>query len=69
MPTPPVSLPENVKIIEVDLVVPPLVTALLLPSVAEFIEVVGGVVSTVHVNDAGEGSLFVELSTDKTSKV
>jgi hypothetical protein len=69
MPTPPVSLPENAKVIEVDLVVLLLVTALLLPSVAEFIEVVGGVVSTVQVNDAGEASLFVELSTDKTSKV
>jgi hypothetical protein len=69
MPTPPVSLPENVKIIEVDLVVPPLVTALLLPSVAEFIEVVGGVVSTVHVNDAGDVSLFLALSTDNTLNV
>ena len=46
---------ENVKVIDVDLVVPPLVTALLLPSVAEFIEVAGGIVSTVHVNDAGDG--------------
>ena len=69
MPTPPVSLPENINVIEVDLVVLPLVTSLLLPSVAEFIEVAGGVVSIDHVNDAGEGSLFVELSTDKTSKV
>ena len=54
MPTPFVSLPENVKVIDVDLVLLPLVTALLLPSVAELIEVVGGVVSTVQVNDAGE---------------
>jgi hypothetical protein len=54
---------------EVDLVVPPLVTALLLPSVAEFIEVAGGFVSTVHVNDDGDVSLFLELSTDSTLKV
>jgi hypothetical protein len=69
MPTPFVSLPENAKVIDVDLVVPPLVTALLLPSVAEFIEVVGGVVSTVQVNDAGDASLFLELSTDNTLNV
>jgi hypothetical protein len=62
MPAPPISVPENVKVIEVDLVVPPLVTALLLPSVAEFIEVAGGVVSTVHVNDAGDGPTFPTLS-------
>jgi hypothetical protein len=54
---------------EVDLVVPPLVTALLLPSVAEVIELAGGVVSTVHLNDDGDVSLFVELSTDSTLKV
>jgi hypothetical protein len=69
MPTPPVSLPENVNVIDVDSVVPPLVTALLLPSVAEFIEVAGGVVSTVHVNVAGDASLFLELSTDNTLNV
>jgi hypothetical protein len=50
----------------VDLVLPPLITALSLTSVAEFIEVAGGVVSTVHVNNAGDGSLFVELSSDST---
>jgi hypothetical protein len=47
---------------EVDLVVPPLVTALLLPSVAEFIDVAGGVVSTFHVNDDEDGSMFLTLS-------
>ena len=46
-----------------------LVIVLLLPSMAELIIVVGSMVSTVQLNDAGEGSLFVELSTDKTSKV
>jgi hypothetical protein len=47
---------------EVDLVLPPLVTALLLPSVAEFMEVAGGVVSTVHVNDDEDGPMFPTLS-------
>ena len=61
--TPPVSVPENAKVIEVDLVMPPLVRALLLPFVAEFIEVAGGVVSTVQVNVDGDGSVFPTLST------
>jgi uncharacterized membrane protein len=47
-----VSVPENVNVIEVDLVVPPFVTALLLPSTDEFMEVAGGVVSTFQVNEA-----------------
>ena len=40
------------NIIEFDELLPPVFTTLLFPSVAESIEVVGGVVSTVHVNDA-----------------
>jgi hypothetical protein len=69
IPTPPVSLPENLNITALDLVLLlfPIVT--LLPSMAELIIAVGEMVSTFQVNDAGEGSLFVELSTDKTSKV
>ena len=69
IPTPPVSLPENSIITALDLVLLLLVIVLLLPSMAELIIVVGSMVSTVQINDAGEGSLFVELSTDKTSKV
>ena len=49
---------------EVDSVVLPLVTALLLPSVAEFMEVVGGTVSTVQLNEAGDEPLFPTLSSD-----
>jgi hypothetical protein len=64
-----VSVPENVNVIDVDLIVPPLVTALLLPSVAEFIEVAGGVVSTVHVNVAGDGLIFPTLSWALTSRI
>jgi hypothetical protein len=64
-----VSLPENVNVIDVDLVVPPLVTTLLLPSTDEFMEVLGAVVSTVHVKEAGDVSLFLELSTESTLKV
>src|ERR671912_88754 len=73
IPTPlcslrPLSLPENVNAIEVDLVLSPLTNVPLFPSIAALIAVVGGNVSTVQLNDSGEGSLFVELSTDKTSK-
>jgi hypothetical protein len=67
--TPPVSVPENANFIEVDLVVPPLVTALLLPSVAEFMEVAGGVVSTLHVNDEGDGLVFPALSLALSSRI
>jgi hypothetical protein len=42
---------------------------LLFPSVAESMVVVGGDVSTVHVNDAEEGSLFPTLSRALISKV
>ena len=57
------GLPENVKVIELDEVVPPLATGLLLPSIAESIMVSRAVVSTIHVNDAGVGSTFPTPST------
>ena len=41
----------------------------LLPSVADRIELSGGTVSIVQLNDAGDGSLFDELSSDNTLKV
>ena len=44
------GLPENVKLIELDEVVLPLPTGLLLPSIAESMMVSRAVVSTVHVN-------------------
>ena len=69
MPTPPVSFPENATVIEVDFVVAPLVMAFLLPSVAESILVVGAVVSTFQLNDAGDGSLFPTLSCALTCSV
>src|SRR6476619_2925634 len=62
IPTPPVSLPENANVVEVDLVLDPLVMAFLLPSVAESILVVGAVVSTFQLSEAGDGSLFPILS-------
>jgi hypothetical protein len=46
----------------VDVVLPPVVTVFLLPSMAEVIEVVGGAVSMVQLNDEGVGSLFPTLS-------
>ena len=42
IPTPPVSFPENVNVIVVDLVLPSFATALLLPSTAESILAVEG---------------------------
>jgi uncharacterized membrane protein len=68
-PTPFVSIPEKVNLIEVDLLFPLFEIVLLLPSTAEVIEVVGGIVSTVQVNDAGLESLFPALSSEKTVKV
>jgi hypothetical protein len=69
IPTPPVSLPENANVIEVDLVLPSLVTVLLLPSVAESILVFGAVVSTVQLNKAGVDPLFPTLSSDLIFKI
>jgi hypothetical protein len=66
---PPVSLAENAKVIELEDVLPPVPIEVLLPSMAATRVVVGGTVSKVHVNEAGDGSLFVELSSDKTLKV
>jgi hypothetical protein len=65
MPTPPVSLPENLIVIDADLVLPSLVTVLLLPSVAESTLVVGDAVSTVQLNEAGDEPLFPTLSSDR----
>src|SRR5512134_753468 len=64
MPTPSVSLPENVKVIDVESVLPSLVTTLLLPSVAESILAIGATVSTVQLNEAGDEPLFPTLSSD-----
>ena len=52
--------------IESDEVVPPSSTGLPSPSVAESMVVSGGVVSTVHVNEAGVGSTFPTTSTAAT---
>ena len=67
--TPPVSVPEKLNLIEVDSLLPLSEIVLLLPSTAEIIEVIGGVVSTVHVKEAGVESLFPALSSDITVKV
>jgi hypothetical protein len=39
------------------------------PSIAELIVVVGGVVSTVHVNEEGDGLVFPTLSSALTSRM
>src|SRR5215510_2288473 len=54
---------------ELDEVVVPLATGLLLPSIAESMMVSRAVVSTVHVNDAGVGSTFPTPSTAATVNV
>ena len=69
MPTPSISVPEKVKPNDVDLVLSPLDIEVRLRSKTEFMDVSGGVVSTVHENNAGDGSLFVELSIDITLNV
>ena len=60
----PVSLPEKARVMDVEVVLPPVVTVFLLPSMAEVIEVVGGTVSMVQLNDEGVGSIFLTLSED-----
>jgi hypothetical protein len=67
--SPPVSLAENAKVIELDDVLPPACTEVLFPSIAESTVVEGDTVSIVHVNVAGDGSLLVELSSDNTLNV
>src|SRR3546814_9324998 len=67
--SPPVSLAENAKVIELDDVLPSACTEVLFPSIAETTVVEGDTVSTVHVKAAGDGSLFVELSSDNTLNV
>jgi hypothetical protein len=64
-----VSVPEKANLIEVDSLLPLFAMVLLLPSTAETIEVVGAVVSTVHVNEAGVESLFPALSRERTVNV
>ena len=68
MPTP-VSLPENVNVIEVDEVLSLLSIVWLLPSVADFIEVTGDIVSTVQLNKAGDGLVFPTLSLENIFKL
>ena len=63
------SLAVNAKVIELEDVLSPVRRDVLLPSIAETRVVLGGTVSMVHVNEAGVGSLFVELSSERTLKV
>jgi hypothetical protein len=57
------------KVIDVDEVFPPTVTVFLFPSIVEVIEVLGSIVSIVHINEAGDGSLLPTLSLDLISMV
>ena len=65
----PVSLPENVKVIEFDLVLLLFERLFLLLSTTESIEVVGGEVSIIQVKEAGDWSRFATLSSDLTEKI
>src|ERR671910_1032663 len=65
----PISVPEKVKAIDVDVVLLPLGTVVLLPSIGVSILADGGVVSTVHVNNSAVASLFPELSSALTLNV
>ena len=58
----PYQYPEKAKAMDVDVVLPPAVTLFLFPSIAEVIEVDGGRVSMVQMNDAGDASLLPALS-------
>ena len=65
----PVSFPENVNVIEFDWVLLLLERLTFFPSTAESIEVVGGEVSIIQVNVAGDWSWFATLSFDLIEKV
>ena len=65
----PLSVPEKAKVMEVDVVLPSVVTVFLLPSMADVIEVVGGAVSMVQLNEGGDVPLFPTLSSDNTLNV
>src|SRR6476469_3655669 len=58
----PLSVPENANVSDLDDVLPPVLTADLLPSIAESIVVSGATVSTVQLNRVGEGFVFPALS-------
>ena len=60
--TPPSSVAENENVAEFEDVLPLLDITDLLPLETETIEVVGGTVSTVQLNDARDTSLFPTLS-------
>jgi hypothetical protein len=66
---PPVSFPENANVTELDDVLLPGIMKLLLPSVAEYMEMEGDFVSTVQLNDAGAKPLFPTLSSDNIFSV
>jgi hypothetical protein len=66
---PPVSFPENSKVIESEFVLVPLSNMVLFPSIAAVIVVVGATVSTVQVSDAGEKLTFPTRSTALTLNV
>src|SRR5206468_4190751 len=66
---PPVSLAENSKVTEFEDVLLPGIIDLLLPSVAENIDVEGDSVSMVQLNDEGAEALFPTLSSDNILSV
>jgi hypothetical protein len=65
----PISVAEKVNVIDVDVVLPLLVTMLLLPSKAVSILAGAGVVSTFQVKSSGDLSLFPEVSSALTLNV
>src|SRR4249919_961771 len=66
---PPVSLAENSKVTELEDVLLPGIIDLLLPSIAENIDVEGDSVSTIQLNDEGAEALFPALSSDNILSV
>jgi hypothetical protein len=58
-----------VNVTELDDVLPPVLIVDSFPSVAVLIEVTGGTVSMVQLNNAGEGSIVSTPSTDLILKI
>jgi hypothetical protein len=66
---PPLSMAENPNIAVLEDVLPPFLMVDPFPSEVETIEVRGGTVSTVQLNDASDRSLFPTLSWALVSRV
>jgi hypothetical protein len=69
IPTPPESVPVKVNSIEVDELLSLFSNVWLLPSVIELMELNGGIVSTVQLNEIGDDLILPTLSLENNFRV